>query len=486
MESFGMGESDEGIESRKKMEDSGDGDWWKKVMDKEEAKKQTLFSLPMILTNVFYYLIPLVSVMMAGHLGQLPLAGATLANSWATVTGIAFMVGLSGAIETLCGQSFGAKQYRMLGIYLQSSCIISFLFSIMISIIWLYTKEILILMHQEPDIAAWADIYMKYLIPGLFAYGATQNILRFLQTQSVVLPLVLFSFIPLCIHIGISYVLIHCTPLGFKGAPISVSISFWLSLFMLIVYVMFGKKFEHTWDGFSFDSFHYVLTNLKLALPSAAMVCLEYWAFEILVLLAGMMPDSTITTSLVAICVNTEAIAYMLTYGLSAAASTRVSNELGAGNQEKAKGAMSVSLKLSLILAMLMVLGLALGHTFWVGLFSDSNTIIKEFAYLTPFLAISITLDSIQGVLSGVARGCGFQHLVVYVNLATFYMIGMPIACLVGFKFKLYAKGLWIGLICGLASQAATLSVVIARAKWSQTYVPTNSNEPNLIHPLLV
>lgn len=66
--------------------------WWKRVLDLEEAKKQALISLPMILTNVFYYLITLVSVMFAGHLGQLELAGATLANSWATVTGFAFMV----------------------------------------------------------------------------------------------------------------------------------------------------------------------------------------------------------------------------------------------------------------------------------------------------------------------------------------------------------------------------------------------------------
>jgi antibiotic biosynthesis monooxygenase (ABM) superfamily enzyme len=65
---------------------------WKKVLDVEEAKNQILFSLPMILTNVFYYLITLVSVMFAGHLGELELAGATLANSWATVTGFAFMV----------------------------------------------------------------------------------------------------------------------------------------------------------------------------------------------------------------------------------------------------------------------------------------------------------------------------------------------------------------------------------------------------------
>ena len=68
--------------------------WWQKVLDVEEAKKQVLFSLPMILTNVFYYSITLVSVMFAGHLGELELAGATLANSWATVTGFAFMVTL--------------------------------------------------------------------------------------------------------------------------------------------------------------------------------------------------------------------------------------------------------------------------------------------------------------------------------------------------------------------------------------------------------
>ena len=73
------------------------GRWWlwKRVLDVEEAKKQVLFGLPMILTNVFYYSITLVSVMFAGHLGELELAGATLANSWATVTGIAFMVILS-------------------------------------------------------------------------------------------------------------------------------------------------------------------------------------------------------------------------------------------------------------------------------------------------------------------------------------------------------------------------------------------------------
>ncbi|KAI9385807.1 hypothetical protein POPTR_011G117400v4 [Populus trichocarpa] len=442
--------------------------WWIKLLDVEEGKGQVLFSLPMILTNAFYYLITLVSVMFAGHLGQLELAGATLGNSWCTVTGIAFMTGLSGALETLCGQAFGAKLYRTLGIHLQASCIISFLCSIIISIIWLYTEPLLIFLRQDPQISKAAALYLKYLIPGIFAFGFLQNILRFLQTQSVVMPLILLSGIPMCIHIGTAYALVHKTALGFRGASLAVSISLWISTLVLVIYVIYSKKFKHTWEGFSSESLRHIPINLKLALPSAAMVCLEYWAFELLVLIAGVMPNAELTTSVIAMCVNTEDIAYMCTSGLSATVSTRVSNELGAGNPDKAKQAMATTLKLSVLLALLIVLALATGHDIWAGFFTDDLSIIKAFASMTPFLAISIALDAFQVVFTGVTRGCGWQNLAVIVNVATFFCIGMPMATLLGFKFKLYSKGLWIGLICGLSCQTCTLLLITLRTKWTR------------------
>ncbi|KAL0718887.1 hypothetical protein Bca4012_068210 [Brassica carinata] len=414
--------------------------WVQKVIDVEESKAQIIYALPMIFTNLFIYCIPLTSVMFASHLGQLELAGATLANSWATVTGFAFMTGLSGALETLCGQGFGAKTYRMLGIHLQSSCIVSLVFTILISIFWFFTEPVFGLIGQDPNISRQAALYMKYQTPGLLAYGFLQSIVRFCQTQSIVVPLVIFSFVPLVINIGIAYVLVYLAGLGFIGAPIATSISLWIAFLSLGTYVICSDKFKETWTGFSLEPFSYVVINLTLSLPSAAMVCLEYWAFEILVFLAGLMPNPEITTSLVAICVNTESISYMLTYGLSAAASTRVSNELGAGNVEGAKKATSVTVKLSFVLGLCVVLALLVGHDGWVGLFSNSRVIKEEFAPLTLFLAASITLDSIQGVLSGVARGCGWQHVVTVINLGTFYLIGMPIAAFCGFKLKLYAK----------------------------------------------
>ncbi|KAL0649583.1 hypothetical protein Bca4012_092274 [Brassica carinata] len=307
--------------------------WVQKLIDVEESKAQIVYSLPMIFTNLFFYCIPLTSVMFASHLGQLELAAATLANSWTTVTGFAFMVPFRSS-------------------------------------------------PQAP-----------YLTFGWLKWS-TGDIM----------------WTRLC--------------LGFIGAPIATSISLWIAFLSLGTYVICSDKFKDTWTGFSLESIRYVVTNLTLSLPSAAMVCLEYWAFEILVVLAGLMPNPEITTSLVAICVNTEAISYMLTYGLSAAASTRVSNELGAGNVKGAKKATSVT----------------------TSCLYNSPLIKDEFASLRFFLAASITLDSIQGVLSGVARGCGWQRVVTVINLGTFYFIGMPIAAFCGFKLKLYAKPILFSL----------------------------------------
>ncbi|KAG6520275.1 hypothetical protein ZIOFF_017313 [Zingiber officinale] len=57
---------------------------------------------------------------LVGHLGDLHLAAATLANSWGTVTGFALMVGLSGALETLCSQAYDAMLYKIAHTHLAS------------------------------------------------------------------------------------------------------------------------------------------------------------------------------------------------------------------------------------------------------------------------------------------------------------------------------------------------------------------------------
>ena len=65
--------------------------------------------------------------------------------------------------------------------------------------------------------------------------------------------------------------LVHWTSLSFVGAPVAALVSLWLSVLMLAIYLTCSEKFERTWEGFSLELFQYIPTDLKLALPSAAM-----------------------------------------------------------------------------------------------------------------------------------------------------------------------------------------------------------------------
>ncbi|PON88946.1 Multi antimicrobial extrusion protein [Trema orientale] len=177
---------------------------------------------------------------------------------------------------------------------------------------------------------------------------------------------------------------------------------------------------------------------------------------------------------------------------------TRVSNELGAGRPDQARSAMVlVAHKLSVVLSMIVVSALGFGHNIWAGFLSDSCAISKSFASMAPLLLVSIVLDSIQGVLSGwelssfdarLARGCGWQRIVVFVTLATFYVIGMTVASLLAFKLKLYFKSgfiklsisILIFLLCfgtGLVDLFDLWSVMPS----SHTYVDNNMHEMDQI-----
>lgn len=137
----------------------------------------------------------------------------------------------------------------------------------------------------------------------------------------------------------------------------------------------------------------------------------------------------------------------MITYGFAAVISTRVSNELGARNIANAKKALTVSLALSLMLGVAFLLLLGLGHEVWVRLFSSSEAVVSAFASMTPLLIGSVVLDSTQGVLSGVARGCGWQHLAAWTNLVAFYVIGLPLAILFGFTLGFQTKVCFVSCI---------------------------------------
>ncbi|KAI3836138.1 hypothetical protein MKX03_028117 [Papaver bracteatum] len=406
----------------------------------EEVKKQLWLSGPLITVNLLQFCIQLISVMFVGHLGELSLSGASMATSFATVTGFSLLMGMGSALDTLSGQSYGAKQYHMLGIHMQRGMFVLLLVSVPLAFVWANTGSILIAVGQDPEISAEAGVYARYMIPSLFAYGLLQCHIRFLQTQNIVFPMMISSAMTALLHFLVCWVLVFKAGLGIRGAAIATSISYWINLTLLVLYVKYSGKCGRTWTGFSKEALHDILNFIRLAIPSAIMVCLEMLSFELVVLLSGLLPNPKLETSVLSICLNTGALVWMIPSGLGGAVSTRVSNELGAGHPDAARLAVQVVFVLAATEGILIGIIMILIRNIWGSAYSNEKEVVDYVALMMPILAVSNFIDGLQSVLSGTARGCGWQNIGAYVNLGSYYLVGIPSAVLLAFVLHVGGK----------------------------------------------
>ncbi|XP_057868201.2 protein DETOXIFICATION 16 [Cryptomeria japonica] len=448
--------------------DEQDGVKFSRAVVWEEVKKQCWLAGPMVSVSLLQYSLQVISVMVVGHLGELALSSASIATSFASVTGFTVLMGMGTALETLCGQAYGAKQYHQLGIHVQRAIFALFCVSIPLTVVWAFMGNILIAFGQDPLISFEAGKFARWLIPGLFAYAVLQPLQKFLQAQSIVFPMMFCSAITTSFHVLICWAMVFKTGLGSKGAALATSISYWVNVALLILYIYISPVCKLTWASFTREALHDIKHFLKLAIPSSLMICLEYWAFEMVVLLSGLLPNPKLETSVLSICLNTGTLAYMIPFGLGAAVSTRVSNELGAGHSHAARLAVYVVFFMAITEAAVMGCLLFSIRNFWGYAYSNEKEVINYVATMIPLLAASSIMDGIQGALSGIVRGCGWQKLCAYVNLGAYYMVGIPMGVLLAFVLHVGGRGLWLGIICGIASQTIILFLMTLCTDWEQ------------------
>ncbi|KAK3189565.1 hypothetical protein Dsin_029126 [Dipteronia sinensis] len=433
-----------------------------------EVKRLGVIAGPMVAVTLSQYLLQVISLMMVGHLGELALSSTAITISLAGVTGFSVLMGMASALETLCGQAYGAQQYTRIGTQTYTAIFSLFLVCLPITILWIYMGKLLVLIGQDPEISHEAGRFIIWLIPAVFAYAFLQPLIRYLQTQSLTIPMFLSSCVTLCLHIPLCWALVFKSGLGNIGAALSISISYWLNVIFLGIYMYFSPACAKTRGPISMELFHGIGEFFKFAIPSAVMICLEWWSFELLVLMSGLLPNPQLETSVLSVCLNTIATLYTIPFGLAAAVSTRVSNELGAGDPNMARVAVYVAMLLTVIEAIVVSSILFASRHVFGYMFSNEKEVVGYVTTMAPLVCFSVIMDSLQGVLSGVARGCGWQHIGAFVNLGAFYLCGIPLAASLGFWVKLRGIGLWIGVQAGAFTQTLLLSIITSCTDWEK------------------
>ncbi|KAM0913438.1 hypothetical protein ACQ4PT_012204 [Festuca glaucescens] len=435
---------------------------------RDEVRRQVGLAAPLVACSLLQYSLQVVSVMFAGHLGELSLSSASVASSFANVTGFSVLLGMGSALDTLCGQSYGAKQYDMLGTHAQRAIFVLMLASVPLAFVFAFTGQILVALGQNPEISYEAGVYARLLIPGLFAYGLLQCLTKFLQAQNIVHPLVVCSGVTLIFHILLCWFLVQNSGLANRGAAFATSISYWFNVVLLAMYVKFSEAGGRSWHGWSRAVLKDVNMYLSLAIPSTFMTCLEYWAFEMVVLLAGFLPNPKLETSILSISLNTMWMVYTIPSGLSSAISIRVSNELGAGNPQAARLSILISGIMCLVEGLLVVIITICVRDVWGYLYSNEEEVAKYVSIMMPILATSNFMDGLQCTLSGAARGVGWQKVCSFINLCAYYAVGIPSAVIFAFVLKIGGKGLWLGIICAMVVQILALLVMMLRTNWDK------------------
>lgn len=422
----------------------------------------------MILTGLILYSRSMISMLFLGRLGGLPLAGGALAVGFANITGYSILSGLAAGMEPICGQAYGAQRFKLLGLTLQRTILLLLLVSCPIALLWLNMHKILLLCGQDPDIASAARSYILLSIPDLVAQSFLHPLRIYLRSQSITLPLTYCAAFSILLHIPINYFLVSVLGLGLEGVALAGVWTNFNLISSILCYVAVSGLHRKTWAGLSVEALKGWGPLVNLAVPSCISVCLEWWWYEIMILLCGLLVNPRATVASMGILIQTTSLIYIFPSSLSFAVSTRVGNELGAERPGRARAAALAGLGSSFLVGLAAVAFAVSVRNVWALLFTRDAEILALTAAALPIIGLCELGNCPQTTGCGVLRGTARPKTGANINLGCFYLVGMPVAVALSFKLGYDFTGLWMGLLAAQASCAAAMLFVLLRTDWEE------------------
>ncbi|CAI9761737.1 unnamed protein product [Fraxinus pennsylvanica] len=432
-----------------------------------ESRKLWYLAGPAIFTSICQYSLGAITQVFAGHIGTRELAAFSVENSVIASFSFGVMLGMGSALETLCGQAYGAGQFDMLGVYMQRSWIILLTTAFILMFLYIFARPLLLFIGQTREISQATGIVSIWMIPQLYAYAMNFPIAKFLQAQSKMMAMAWISAIALALHTLFSWLFMLKLGWGMAAGAVVLNLSWWFIVVAQLVYIFMGYC-GRAWTGFSWKAFQNLWGFVRLSLASAVMLCLEVWYYTALLLFAGYLKNAELQVDALSVCMNIVLWVTTVAIGWNAAVSVRVSNELGAAHPRKAKFSVVVVVVSSFTIGVVVAIFLLSFSEQYPSLFVDSVQVRKLVSHLTPLLAFCIVINAIQPALSGVAVGAGWQALVAYVNIVCYYLIGIPLGLVLGFVVNWSVRGIWFGMIFGTIIQTLALFYIVYRTNWNK------------------
>lgn len=405
---------------------------------------------------------------MAGQYSSEALAGVALGGSllWPVML---LVMGLIQAVTPTVAQLNGRGDYTEIGEVIRQGLWLA-LIGAFIGVLLLNNIGMVYVWLGVDPVAT--KISVPYLAMASLGFPALMCFfcLRFLADgMGFTRPAMLIAFSALALKIPLNYVLIYgefgLPEMGGVGCGLANAIINWLQL-GLILLVVTRQRFAVTgwWHRFSPPHWLRIRALLLIGLPIGATIFAEVGLFSFTTLLLGKLGADIVSAHNIAM--NLNGVLFMPAMALGMAATIRIGFRVGAAEIADARHTAALAIATTIMVALSGSLFIFFARHTLVQLYTNDMAVAGLAAQLLLFVSFFLVFDAIQSTAAGTLRGYKDTKVPMWIALFSYWVIGLPLECILGFGLigePMGVYGFWIGLALGVGTAAVLLSIRLWR-----------------------
>lgn len=421
-------------------------------------------ALPAVAIQVGMMAMGVVDTLMVGHVSPRALAAVALGNLYFFAQAT-FGMGTLMALDPIIAQAVGAHDTAAISRGIKRGLLLAALLTVPGTLFLLPVEALLTALRQPADVVPGATAYTLVSIPGVFPTLAFIVLRQVLQAMGRMAPIVWVIILANLVNVFLNWCLIFghlgAPSLGVTGAAWATVVSRWFMASALLaagwrdLRVPLRERHPEVWARGP------ILRMVRLGAPIGVQYFLEYGIFGLVGLLMGLLGTDQLAGHQVAL--NLASLTFMVPLGVSIAGAVVVGHAVGRGDPVAARQAVVLSYLLGVGVMLVSALVFLLVPETLAGWYSRDAAVITVAATLIPLAGLFQVFDGMQVVGSGVLRGLGDTRAPMLINLLGFWLVGLPVSLGLGFRTGLGPRGLWWGLVAGLAVVAAVLVLRVRR-----------------------
>lgn len=420
-----------------------------------DLRDMAAFAAPIVLVNVGIQAMGVVDTLMVGSLGGAAIASVALGNMIFFNISV-FGIGLLLALDPVVSQAVGAGDHEDVARGVQRGLLIAAALSVVVTLALLPGEWLLTTLRQPAEVAHDTALYTRRRAIGVLPFFVFNVLRQTLQAMGRVRAVVFAVIAANILNVAVNWLLIFgnlgAPALGVVGSGYATALSTWAMAIVLAL--LSWPQLRSSLRPWRAESWRWlpIIRTVRIGAPIGLQFFLESFAFGLTALMMGWMGTASLAGHEIAL--NMAALTFMVPLGIAGAASAVVGRAIGRGDMTAARrdavaaivcGTGFMCLSAAVFLAA--PAWLATRYT------TEAATVAVAVA-LIPLAGMFQVFDGLQAVTGGVLRGTGDTRIPAVLHMVAFWGVGVPLGAYLGFRTSLKERGLWIGLVAGLATAA--------------------------------